>query len=467
MGLPIVWKDQVDKKTYEEARVGRVFNHRRPNRYPVAIVNAETIDHVLQAVQIAREHNLKVSIRSGGHSWAAWSVRDNAILIDLGGMKHISLDERNEIVTVSPSTTGSMLNAYLSKRDLMFAGGHCPDVGLGGFLLQGGMGWNCKNWGWACEKIQALDVVTADGELIHVDASQNSDLLWAARGAGPGFPGIVVRFHLRVRPKYPAMRSSAFVYPIAKYQEVMRWVVGITPTFDTDTEIVAVGNTPPGIDQKCIVALFITFKDTVAACEEALRPANDSRLPGFIVEAVNSETSLAKEYIDQARANPKGHRYCADNGYVNNDEDVVSVLEPAFTTLPTSKSFALWYAMAPCSRREMPDMALSMQSDHYFAIYTVWEHEKDDEMCQGWTEGVMQQVAPKCDGAYLGDSDFQIRQTKYWTDTKARKLMDLRRARDPEGRICGYLDRKDQAGLAGLLNENAWFGRSDSPMEGV
>jgi FAD/FMN-containing dehydrogenase len=92
----------------------------------------------------------------------------------------------------------------------MFPGGHCPDVGLGGFVLQGGMGWNCKvsenlvvssarpnftvyliinpaqNWGFACEKLLAVDVVTADGKQLHCNEAENSELLWAARGAGPG-----------------------------------------------------------------------------------------------------------------------------------------------------------------------------------------------------------------------------------------------------------------------------------------
>lgn len=144
MSLPIVWRSEVDEATYEEARVGRVFNHRRPNRYPVAVVKASSIDHVVQAVGLAKEKGFRVSVRSGGHSWAAWSVRDNAVLIDLGNLKHISLNESKDLVSVSPSTTGSILNAFLSKHGLMFAGGHCPDVGLGGFLLQGGMGWNCR-----------------------------------------------------------------------------------------------------------------------------------------------------------------------------------------------------------------------------------------------------------------------------------------------------------------------------------
>jgi FAD/FMN-containing dehydrogenase len=137
----VIWRES---PAYEKARIGRVFNYRRPNRYPHGVVEATSVQDIVEAVQVAQKKNLRVSIRSGGHSWAAWSVRDNAILIDLGKFNFIEYDEATTIVKVSPSTTGKMLGEYLITKGRMFGGGHCPDVGLGGFLLQGGMGWNCK-----------------------------------------------------------------------------------------------------------------------------------------------------------------------------------------------------------------------------------------------------------------------------------------------------------------------------------
>lgn len=126
------------------------------------------------------------------------------------------------------------------------------------------------------------------------------------------------------------------------------------------------------------------------------------------------------------------------------------MLETAFTTLPSEKSFALYYAMNPCSRRTLPDMALSMQSDHYFAIYSVWETPEQDAKCQSWVRETLESVEKFSEGAYLGDSDFQVRRPKFWTDENARKLMVLRRQRDPHGRICGYLDLGDASGVNGL-----------------
>lgn len=153
----ILHRDNVDPETFQTAVWDRVFNARRDtSRVPLAVVKARTTSDVVYAVQLAEAKNCRVSVRSGGHSWAGWSVRSDAVLVDLGDLNlecgeeekrsKIEYDDRTTIVSCSASTTGRVLNDYLAERRRMFAGGHCPDVGLGGFLLQGGMGWNCKVW---------------------------------------------------------------------------------------------------------------------------------------------------------------------------------------------------------------------------------------------------------------------------------------------------------------------------------
>ncbi|CAI7600614.1 unnamed protein product [Penicillium discolor] len=456
--MQIIWRESSDDATYEEARVGRVFNHRRPQRFPLAVVKATCEDDIVAAVKLAAERNCRVAVRSGGHSWAAWSVRDNSILIDLGNYKYLDVDPAKKMAIASPSMTGREINSVLvDQHELMFPGGHCPDVGIGGFLLQGGMGWNCRNWGWACERVQAVDVVTAQGDLIHCNSTQNQDLYWAARGAGPGFPGIVTKFHLDVLP-YPkrGFRSSGYTYPISMYREAFQWVLNITPGFDQDTEIAAIAHYPDSDSEMVFFVLFVTMKNEPDEAEAALRSAQETRPVGTIEEWFCQEDSLEKQYINQAEKNPEKHRYCTDNAYIHDDADVPAVLEEAFTTLPHKKAFSLWYAMNPCSWRKLPDMALSMQSDHYFALYTVWEEERDDPRCQEWVRNVMKKVERHSVGAYLGDSDFQVRKTKYWSDENAMRLMEIRRSFDPHGRICGYLDQGDLSGTKGLDNAHQW-----------
>ncbi|KAL4947825.1 FAD binding domain protein [Aspergillus filifer] len=456
--MQITYRVSSTAETYEEARISRIFNNRRPNRYPLAIIHATNTEDIIAAVNLARKNQCRIAIRSGGHSWAAWSVRDESILIDLGNFKCISVSAESRTAVVSTSITGRDLNGMLVEEyGLMFPGGHCPDVGLGGFLLQGGMGWNCRGWGWACERVQGIDVVTAEGKELHCNAEQNEDLYWAARGAGPGFPAIITSYHLNLTP-YPrnGFRSSGYLYPLSKYTEAFNWIINLTPTFDIDTEIVAVGLTPEDRGEICLFILLVTLKHTPENAYTALLPAQKSRPEGTLNEWFCVEDSLSNQYISQENANPKGHRYCVDNAYLHNDVDVPSILKNAFTELPTRKSFALWYGMNPCSRRPLPDMALSVQSDHYFALYTVWEDEGDDERCQSWVKEAMKRVERHSVGAYLGDSDFQERTTRYWSRENGERLNAVRKRWDPSGRICGYLDRGDSSGVNGLGNVHEW-----------
>ncbi len=434
---------------YEQERVGRVFNARKPNRYPAAILKAEHEEDVVAAVQLARQRGLKVSVRAGGHSWAAWSVRDDALLIDLAGLHEIDLDMGASVVRVSPSVTGGELNQFLAEHGLMFPGGHCTTVGLGGFLLQGGMGWNCRGWGWACERIEAIDVVTAAGELVRADETQNSELLWAARGAGPGFFGIVTRFHLKVRPLPQAVTQSTYIYAMEYFDEVMRWLHELHPTLAPSIEVVAVGATlplPPEVAHAGGPVLLVhglTFADTHEEAVAALTPFETCPIVDrALVREVARPTSLALECVEQRRANPEGHRYAVDNMWTNaGADDVLPALRDAFATLPTEKSFSLWFGMAP--QRPLPDMALSLQADLYFASYVIWENEADDERCRTWLAEQMRRMEPITEGLFLADSDLATRPAKFLSDTHWKRLEELRARYDPGGLFHAYLARSD------------------------
>lgn len=222
-------------------------------------------------------------------------------------------------------------------------------------------------------------------------------------------------------------------------------------------EVVAVGLRRENSEDPVMMAHFVTFQNSEDAAIASLKHVNDSRPPEPLMEAVCKPTSLSKEYDDQACANPDGHRYTCDNAYIENSADVTEVLRAAFTTLPRgSKAFTLWYSMNPCSRRQLPDMALSMQSDHYLALYTIWEDQKDDTRRKNWVKDIMADVEKHSVGAYLGDADFQVRRTKFWQDSQAKKLMELRQKWDPQGTVCGYLDQGDKSGKAGLKNVHEW-----------
>ncbi|EQL30579.1 hypothetical protein BDFG_06971 [Blastomyces dermatitidis ATCC 26199] len=439
MSLSVVWRHSAKPETYEEARTQRLFNRAIPKRYPVAIAFAKAESDIVDAVKLAIEKGCRVSVLSGGHSFPAWSVRDDAMLLDLGNYSNTSFDEETGVVSVSPSTTARALNEYLTARGRMFQVGHCPDVGMGGFLLAGGMGWNCNNWGWSCEKILSIDVVTAGGALIRADARQNSDLFWAARGAGPGFPGVVTRFHLRTRPAIKEVRLSRYVYAMKDYHAAFSWILKVPFTPEDGIEAIAIGSYPPGEEEPCLTIALVGFGEDKHTLEQALQKAEDSRPPGALTHSVGTETSLSELLESKADAYPHGHRYYVDNAYLKNDADVVAVLAQAFTTLPTKTSQVFWTGMKPCSRRQLPDMALSLQSDHFFALYGIWSHESEDSTCKAWAGAVMKGIEPHSVGAYGGEFDFQERRSEVWGIEQTKKLSEIQRRWDPDARICGCL----------------------------
>ncbi|KAL4868688.1 hypothetical protein BDV12DRAFT_197033 [Aspergillus spectabilis] len=434
----IVWRDDPSPELYEKERTKRLFNAITPERFPLGIASVKTEQDIVDTVKLAVTRNSQISVRAGGHSYAAWSVRDDAILVDMGDYHECELDE-DSVVRVSPSLTGRELNEFLYERDRVFPVGHCPDVGLGGYLLGGGMGWNQTNLGWACEHVVALDVVTASGQLVRADAQRHSDLFWAARGGGPAFPGIVTRFYLRTLPAPKAMWTSGYVYTVEHYSTVFNWTLEIAATFEDSIEIVAIGSYQDGIDSPCLTVALLAFGDDKNHINSLLQRSENSRPDGALSHWTCEKTTLADQFNLKAKSYPPNHRYYVDNALVQNDTDVAAILKPAFTALPTRKSLALWSSMVPLSRREMPDMALSLQSDHYFAVYAIWEDESEDVVCRSWLDWIMKEVGRRSIGAYLGELDFRSRSTEYWGKKQYGRLVEIKRKWDPEDRICGCL----------------------------
>jgi hypothetical protein len=214
-----------------------------------------------------------------------------------------------------------------------------------------------------------------------------------------------------------------------------------------------VSSYPEGSDEICITVVFLTFKNTEAEAKLALQPA-ESSFPGHpVVHWFAQETTLEKEYAQQTLTCRPGHRYYNDNAFIDNGADVSSVLEKALTTIPNKETFAFWNALAPCSRRPLPDMAFSLRTDHYLALYTICKEETDDKICENWARDVIASVNKYSVGSYIGDIDIQIRNTKFWGDEQGTKLMSIRRKWDPKGIVCGYLDRGDKSGVKGLDNK--------------
>jgi FAD/FMN-containing dehydrogenase len=434
---------------YEQARVGRIFNARKPDRYPAAILEVADEQDVVDGVRLAAERGWTVSVRSGGHSWAAWSLHDDALLLDLAALNDLAYDNATGVVTAGPATKGAVeLAPFLHERGRAFPGGHCATVGIGGYLLQGGQGWNGRVRGWACESVVAVDVVTATGELVRADATQNQDLLWAARGAGPGFPGVVTRFHLQTYAESPVMWQDTWTFHLDDAEQVVHWLHDVLPTLDRRVEPVMAATRLPdvplydGVEHPGGTVLLLHTTCMADSDGEALALLGAlGQCPVLARELghVTSRTSIAEESVAQVAQNPDGYRYAVDCAWSNASADVLApLLLDIWRALDTEHSFSIWYGWAPT--RPLPDMAFSIEGNVYVATYLIYSDEADDETYRTRVHDQTAAIAHDGGvGVYLGDTDFTRRPDRFLTDENLLRLEEIRAARDPDGRIVSYL----------------------------
>ncbi|WP_066586849.1 FAD-binding oxidoreductase [Cellulomonas timonensis] len=190
---------------YDAARRALSASAHQPPAEPAAIARPANIHGVVEAVRTARREGLRLAVRSGGHSLSATHLRHGSLALDLRDLNGIDVDPSRGTAWVGPGTTVAQAAALLDASGWSFPIGHSPTVGLGGFLLAGGHGWNGGSWGAACERVVAVDVITADARRSRLTPDSTPDLLAVARGAGPAFPAVVVGLELRLVRGVPAI----------------------------------------------------------------------------------------------------------------------------------------------------------------------------------------------------------------------------------------------------------------------
>lgn len=429
---------------YEAARRGAVWNAHTPERFPDRIVVAGSEADVVRAVRGARADGLRIGVRSGGHSWAGNHVRDGGLLLDLSRLSAIELDAEAMTASVQPGCRGDVLLGALAEHDRFFPAGHCPGVGLGGYLLQGGYGWNGRVHGPACMSVEAIDVVTAAGELVRADARQNADLLWAARGAGPGFFGVVTRFHVRLQPRPAVVANAVYTYPLDVLEEVFAWAHAIGPQVPRTMELMLVTHRDEQGELEIAVTgpVLAGDEDEARAACALLETCPARSRAKLAVPYVRGE--LDDLYAGVHAAYPDEHRYATDNMWTHAPvEDLLPGLRRIAETMPGAPSHMLWMNWGPGSSPApaRPEMAYSMEDDTYIACYSVWQDPAEDAACVAWPTERMRELEPLASGIQLADENLGRRPARFASDANMARLDALRAAWDPDGLLHPWMGR--------------------------
>jgi FAD/FMN-containing dehydrogenase len=432
---------------YEAARRGTVWHQRVPERYPEVIVQAADADDIIAGIRHAKANGLTVSIVSGGHSFAASHLRDGAVLLDVSRLDRVAVDAEKALAVVGPGKGGSLLMADLEAQGLFFPAGHCKGVCLGGYLLQGGYGWNSRIYGPACESVVGVDVITADGEQIHCDADNHPDLYWAARGAGPGFFGVVTSFYLKLYPRPGACGTSVYAYPFDLADEVFSWAREVGAEVDPRVELQAVasrGEPNMGIDVPVISFASPAFADSDEEAEKALAlfgtcPVADRA----IVKIPYLPTDLPTWYDVAMSHYLSDHHYAVDNMCTSaSADDLLPGIRTILDTLPPHPAHFLWLNWGPCPPRQ--DMAYSIEADIYLALYGSWNDTADPadaERYADWARSNMAAMSHLAAGVQLADENLGQRPARFASDEAMAKLDRVRATYDPEGLFNSWMGR--------------------------
>jgi FAD/FMN-containing dehydrogenase len=373
---------------YEAARLDSVWNARKPERYPAVIVVAESEDDVVAAVDHARRHGLTVTVRSGGHSWYGIHLRDDGLLLDVSRLREISVDPEARTASVQSGVIGMEVYEALAAHDLFFPVGHGPDVGIAGFMLGGGYGWNSCHLGPACFSILAVDVVTAAGEVLHCDETQHTDFLWAARGGGHGQFAVITRFRLRLYEPPKAVVRSVQVYPKDMAGEVAH------------------------------------CEDTPFAGRELFRVSHE-------------RTDLARMGREVERETPKGQRYVCDNIWTHaSAEQITPLIQQAADRMPDPECQIFWYWWG--ADRTPPQAAWSAQAPWYYAVYGIGADPALDSAHDAWVRSSIAAVAHLSSGTQFADANLAGRFDAPLQAAQLELMRQLRALHDPAGVFAGY-----------------------------
>jgi FAD/FMN-containing dehydrogenase len=191
------------------------------DRKPALIVRARSVHDVVAALAFARSGGFEVSVRGGGHNVAGRAVADGGVMIDLAEMKGITIDPERAIASAQGGVTWYELNEAAAGHGLAVTGGAVSTTGIAGYTLGGGLGWLMGKYGLACDNLEAVELVTAAGDVVHVDAESHPDLLWALRGGGGNF-GVATSFTYRLHA-LSTVTGGLIAHPVDAAPDLLRF----------------------------------------------------------------------------------------------------------------------------------------------------------------------------------------------------------------------------------------------------
>jgi FAD/FMN-containing dehydrogenase len=411
------------------------------DKRPLAVARCSGVADVIDVVKYAREHNLPVTVRGGGHNVAGKALRDDAIAIDLAPMHGIRVDPKRKTGRAQGGARWRAFDRETLAFDLVTTGGTVSTTGVAGLTLGGGLGWLMRKHGLACDNLVAADVVTADGRFLTASAAENDDLLWALRGGGGNF-GVVTSFQFALHDLEPIVGGIA-MYPQATVRDVLQFFRDYTSTApDAVTTMAGVSAGPPGTPLEGQNAGWIAacHSGPLSDGKRLLQPIKDFGPP--VLDFIGPMSYTALQTMFDAGSGPGQRNYWRSNFMRELGDDVIdAIVAHAGSMAGEGTMILLEHLQGAVGRVGEHDTAFSNRSAKYnVSVLGGWTDSKDDAKNIAWTREFSNVLKSHAMGGgyvnYMTDDEGAARIRASY-EANFDRLVEIKRKYDPTNFFSG------------------------------
>ena len=422
---------------YEEAR--EIWNA-MIDRRPALIARCTNTDDVKQAVAIARKHRLLVSVRGGGHNIAGSAVCDGGLMIDLSLMNSVRVDADARRASVGPGATLGDFDGETQKAGLATPLGINSTTGIAGLTLGGGFGWLSRKYGLSIDNLISADVVTAEAELLHASADENTDLFWGIRGGG-GNLGIVTNFEFQLHPLGPDVLSGLIVFPFDQAKSVITQYRDFALTMPDDLNVWLVTRQAPpfpflpeDVQGTEVVLLAVFYAGDVEEGQKLIEPLRTFGTP--VGEFIGAQPYTDWQQAFDPLLTPGARNYWKSHNFAELSDGAVNVIIEYAGKLPSPQCEIFIAAMGGQTSRVAADATAYFHRDANFVlnVHGRWEDAADDEKCIAWAREFFDKSAPFATGGvyvnFLTEEETDRVSAAYGSNYE--RMVELKKKFDPD-----------------------------------
>jgi FAD/FMN-containing dehydrogenase len=406
-------------------------------RRPRLVAECLLVDDVVATLAFAREHDLSVAVRAGGHSVAGLSLCDDGVVLDIRGLSEIEVDPGRRVARVGGGAVGASLDRATQAHGLATTGGRVSTTGVAGLTLGGGSGWLERKHGLACDNLLAAELVTWEGRIVRASEDENPELLWALRGGGGSF-GVVTALELQLHPLDPEVYAGLALFDSARAHEVVRAFRDLMNAAPDELSLACAFITTPDDDEEIpaalrgqpAVAVVGMWAGSVADGEQALAPIRALRPEAdYFAPTTYAEFQCSVD-------DPPGYRnYWTAENMVDLPDDAIDQLVRRATELPAGPSQLFIVAWGGQLRRIDASHSPLAGREARFIVHPLllWDESCDDERCREIARRFRSDMRPWSTGAsypnFLGDEGVSRMSAAF--GASAERLAEVKAEWDP------------------------------------